>query len=175
MIDFTSIDYLRHGTLRQREAYKVLLNNKIIEKLSGYTPTLAGTIPINIDIAGSDLDILCYYKDADTFAATLKSGFANYKTFRVVQTIINGTETILANFYCHGFEIEIFGQPIPVIEQAGYRHMVIEHYILIKYGEAFRQKVVALKEAGYKTEPAFGKLLDLKGDPYKALLNYITD
>jgi hypothetical protein len=59
MIDFTTIDYLKEGNDRQKKAYEVLLKYKIFEKLSNYSPLLAGTVPIEIDIEGSDLDIIC--------------------------------------------------------------------------------------------------------------------
>jgi len=57
MIDFTTIDYLKNGNERQKRAYEVLLKYKIFEKLSNYSPVLAGTFPIEIDVEGSDLDI----------------------------------------------------------------------------------------------------------------------
>jgi hypothetical protein len=53
--------------------------------------------------------------------------------------------------------------------------MLIEHHLLNYYDEEFRLKIVSLKEQGYKTEPAFAKVLNLKGDPYQALLNYKID
>ena len=44
--------------------------------------------------------------------------------------------------------------------------------ILEKEGEEFRKQIINLKEKGWKTEPAFAKLLGLKEDPYLELLNY---
>ncbi|MXN89890.1 DUF4269 domain-containing protein [Flavobacterium sp. Sd200] len=172
MYFFDSIDYLQHGTPRQKHTFRTLSEIGIIEKLAGYSPTLAGTIPINIDIDKSDLDILCHYTNADVFYKKVFDAFSHFQDFKIVKTTVNGTETVLANFYCNDFEIEIFGQPIPVHQQNGYLHMIAEYQILVKYGEPFRKQVIALKEAGYKTEPAFAKLLGLEGDPYEALLNY---
>lgn len=174
MTIFNTIYHLQHGTPRQQQAYNVLINNNIIEKLEGYSLVLAGTIPININIESSDLDILCQYTNVQIFYKLVKTNFEQHRQFKIKQTLINGIETILANFYCNDFEIEIFGQPIPVTQQSGYLHMIAEHQILLKQGEGFRQQIIALKNAGYKTEPAFAKLLDLKGDPYEALLNYIV-
>ena len=59
MIDFTTIDYLENGNEKQKRAYKVLSKYQIFEKLKDYSPILAVTIPIEIDIEGSDLDIIC--------------------------------------------------------------------------------------------------------------------
>ncbi|MGL4365226.1 MAG: DUF4269 domain-containing protein [Cetobacterium sp.] len=36
----------------------------------------------------------------------------------------------------------------------------------------FQDKIVSLKRAGIKTEPAFAKLLELNGNPYEELLNF---
>ncbi|PTT32500.1 DUF4269 domain-containing protein, partial [Chryseobacterium sp. HMWF028] len=55
MLDFTKIDYLKDGNERQGRAYEVLTKYNVFEKLSNYSPVLAGTIPIEIDIEGSDL------------------------------------------------------------------------------------------------------------------------
>ena len=50
--------------------------------------------------------------------------------------------------------------------------MIIEAEILEEKGEDFRQKIIELKKSGIKTEPAFAQLLNLKGDPYEALINF---
>jgi hypothetical protein len=43
--------------------------------------------------------------------------------------------------------------------------------LLRRGGETFRQEIIRLKQAGYKTEPAFALLLGLDDhDPYAALL-----
>ena len=50
--------------------------------------------------------------------------------------------------------------------------MIIENEILKEQGEEFRKKIIELKIQGYKTEPAFAKLLQLSGNPYEAILNF---
>jgi len=59
MIDFTKLDYLKIGNEKQKRAYEILTKYKIFEKLDNYSPLLTGTIPIEIDIESSDLDIIC--------------------------------------------------------------------------------------------------------------------
>jgi hypothetical protein len=84
--------------------------------------------------------------------------------------VIKNDETIVANFRLDEFRIELFGQNRPTREQESYRHMIIEHRIILDRGESFRQEVIRLKKEGVKTEPAFCKLLGIEGDPYEALL-----
>lgn len=86
--------------------------------------------------------------------------------------MIHDEESVVCNFKTDDFEIEIFGQNIPPKQQNAYRHMLIEHQILQEKGEGFRLKIIELKRTGYKTEPAFAELLNLKGNPYLALLKY---
>jgi len=172
MKDFRNIDYLKIGNQKQIQAFKVLTEKKILMNLAEFYPVLVGTIPINIDIETSDLDIICYWIDKMVFTEKIQSNFNNEDKFIIRDTFINNQETVIASFETAGFKIEIFGQNIPVREQNGYRHMITEYEILQSKGENFRREIIKLKQQGYKTEPAFGLLLGLKGDPYSALLDY---
>ena len=168
MIDFLDITYLKFGNKKQQKVYQVLVKNKIMEKLSTYSPILVGTIPINIDIETSDIDIICYVRNKNQFIEALVSHFQNLMGFKVTtNTVFN---SIKANFYIDDFEFEIFGQDLVSIQQNAYQHMIIEYRILIEKGEQFRQEIIKLKRQGLKTEPAFAKLLGLDGNPYTALL-----
>ena len=57
------IAYLQSGNERQNNAYSALNKLKILKILREYNPTLVGTIPIEIDISESDLDIICEVYD----------------------------------------------------------------------------------------------------------------
>lgn len=172
MTDFLTIDYLKIGTNKQQKAFEVLNENLIFQNLSEFTPVLVGTIPLNIDIPSSDLDIACYWKDKNHFEEIIKNAFGKERNFQISETSISGEATIIANFFLGNFEIEIFGQHIPVSQQNGFRHMTMEYQILEEQGEEFRKKIIKLKMQGYKTEPAFAKLLHLSGNPYEAILNF---
>jgi Domain of unknown function (DUF4269) len=172
MIDFTTIEYLKTGNPKQIRAYEVLTQNKILSKLAEFDPVLVGTIPINIAIENSDLDIICFWKDKAYFIEKVTTIFGNETDFKIRETTINNQVSVIANFKKAAFEIEIFGQNIPVKNQNGYRHMIIEYKILQLKGEKFRLEIIQLKQKGYKTEPAFGILLGLKDDPYAELLEY---
>jgi len=171
MINFLDTAYLKSGNEKQIKAYRVLTENDIIEKLAKYNPILVGTIPINIDIKNSDLDIICYVQDMKNFRNDLAHHFNQEKDFVISENA--KLHSLKANFFIDEFEIEIFGQSIPTENQNAYRHMLIEYQILLKKGEGFRQQIIELKNQGYKTEPAFAKLLGLDGNPYEELLKLV--
>ena len=169
-INFTTIEYLKAGNPKQVKTYHILTKNKIMERLKKYDPIQAGTIPINIDIENSDLDVICCFKELGEFARTTKELFGQMEGFAIKTRKHQNTLSVKANFRVDDFEIEIFGQDIPTRLQNAYRHMVIEHRLLCERGEPFRQEIIKLKQQGYKTEPAFAKLLGIEGDPYTGLL-----
>lgn len=143
-----------------------------MDKLAAFTPVLAGTYPIGINIPGSDLDIICSFKDAVYFRDYLQQVFQDYQGYSVTEKMIRGIESVIVRFQSDGFKFEIFGQPIPVSEQYAYRHMIIECKLLQHHGESFRKKIVALKTKGLSTEEAFANILGIQGDPYEGLLNF---
>lgn len=174
-MNFDNIEYLQHGNDRQRQAYSILTNHQILIKLKQFDPLLVGTIPINIDIENSDLDIICYFADKQEFQKSIIYNFGNQRNFTIIEQSNLDTSAIVANFILDGHEIEIFGQNIPTKQQFAYRHLLVEYKLLRKYGEKFRQQIIELKRQGHKTEPAFAIALDLKGDPYTELLKFETD
>ena len=174
-IDFKNIEYLKQGNPKQRQVYEVLAKISILKTLRAYNPILVGTIPINIDIDSSDVDIICHAKDLVHFKKLIEKEFGHYKDFILKEKPELEPVAIVATFCIDKFTFEIFGQDTPTTKQNAYRHMVIEYNLLQKLGEAFREKIVELKRQGCKTEPAFGIVLGLKGDPYVELLKYEID
>lgn len=170
-IDFTDIAYLKTGNDRQKMAFLILTKLKVLEKLKAYQPILTGTIPIGIDLPESDLDIICECKNHKEFSNTLIALFSDKDNFAIKTKSLNGIVVTIAKFLTESFEIEIFGQDCPTSHQNAYKHMLVEHKILNAKGDTFKKNILKLKKQGLKTEPAFAKLLGLKGDPYKALLN----
>lgn len=172
MTDFSNIEYLKNGNQKQRNVFKVLTQHKILSNLAQFDPILVGTIPINIDIENSDLDIICYFKNKANFIEKIILFFEKEAGFTIKEIFINDRDSVVANFKIEDFEIEVFGQNIPTKDQNGYNHMLIEYEILQSKDEGFRLEIIKLKQNGYKTEPAFAFLLGLKGDPYTELLDY---
>lgn len=175
IVDFENIEYLKYGNKRQQLAYSALTKNCILTKLNRFDPIPVGTIPVNIDIESSDLDIICYFTDKQEFQNSITDIFKTENGFTIKEKVDIDPIAIVANFIADGFEIEIFGQSIPTKQQIAYKHMIIEHKLLNQHGEAFRQKIIELKRQGYKTEPAFALLLGLTGDPYNELLKVETN
>ncbi|WP_294283663.1 DUF4269 domain-containing protein [uncultured Chryseobacterium sp.] len=175
MIDFTTTDYLRNGNEKQRRAYEVLSKYRIFEKLKDYAPVLAGTIPIGIDIEGSDLDIICEvdlrFEDDFLDDLAFSKCIPDDIDVKIEYPMIEGEKCITVNFTIEEFPVEIFGQNKPATEQKAYRHMMAEYRILQEKGEDFKNEIIALKKQGIKTEPAFGILLGLK-NPYEDLLKF---
>lgn len=170
MIDFKNIEYLKTGNNKQKMAFKILGEIEIFDKLKKYNPILAGTIPIDIDLPESDLDIICECSNHEEFRNEITRLFSNYSNFKINKIIQNGIESSIANFYYSDFEIEIFAQNIPTHKQNAYKHMLIEHSLLLENGPKFKNEIIKLKSQGFKTEAAFAKILNIKGNPYLELL-----
>ncbi|WP_152392341.1 DUF4269 domain-containing protein [Paenibacillus guangzhouensis] len=167
---FTRLDYLAQGNARQRDAYRMLIELGIFHTLERYDPLLVGTIPIDIDLPESDLDIICEVHDLEAFEKLINHTYGQMASYSARQREVGGISRFVANFTYRGWPIEIFAEPIPTAEQNGYRHMIVEHRILQLIREEGKRKIRALKQAGLKTEPAFAQHLHMAGDPYAGLL-----
>lgn len=168
---FTNPTYLKTGTESQRLAYHALHKLGIFTALAPYHPVLTGTLPININIAGSDLDILCEVYQPDDFIDHVKVHFGHLPGFAVTQSVVQELPSVIIHFYHQGWPFELFGQPLPAIKQVAYLHMVTEHRILQQASPHFQSMIRQLKQKGIKTEPAFAHLLRLSANPYEAILS----
>ncbi|WFD11884.1 DUF4269 domain-containing protein [Tepidibacter hydrothermalis] len=166
--DFKDIEYLKEGNTRKQRSYEILKKINIFNLLSKYNPILVGTIPIDIDIENSDLDIVCKVEDFRKFEELLIKEFSKYKEFKV--TYKASSRVIICNFKVENMEIEIYGSKLDTDKTNSYRHMIIEYRLLNLLGDDFKAKIIDLKKQGLKTEPAFSQILKLKGNPYEELL-----
>ncbi|MDF4202765.1 DUF4269 domain-containing protein [Maribacter sp. SA7] len=169
-INFDNIDYLKLGNERQQKAYTDIIQHKILEILKPYHPIVTGTIPIEIDLPESDIDIICKCKDHNEFKSVVTHHFSKMQGFHLYTRKQNDKKVTIAEFRTENFLIELFAQNIPTKQQNAYLHMITEHAILQEKGNSFQQEIIKLKASGLKTEPAFAKLLGLKGDPYEEIL-----
>ncbi len=168
--NFKNLEYLKSGDSRQKVAFYEIEKLGIFQKLEKYNPVLAGTIPIDIDVPESDLDVICACNNHSGFSKTLIKYFETENDFKIYSTKINGIKSTVAEFKTEHFTFEIFGQNIPTEKQYAYRHMILENKILEREGIEFKKEIRRLKSKGIKTEHAFAKLLALKGNPYEELL-----
>ena len=168
---FDKIDYLQLGNEKQIRAYKAISNLGIMDYLSEYNPTLCGTFPLGIDIVGSDLDIIMDVVDFLPYEKRVETLYGDKENFHIKRLLIREVSVVKANFIYGGFEFELFAKPQSVKEQYAYLHMIIENSLMKQFPN-IRAEVTQLKIQGFKTEPAFCKVLGLEGDPYESLLNY---
>lgn len=137
----------------------------------GEAPALAGSLPLDLALDESDLDIISYSPDLKTFSGILRSEFGELEGFQSSRGISLGVATLMTKFSFAGEDYEIFTQNVLVPRQNAVVHLLVEERILQLGGSAFREKVWLARLRGLKTEPAFGEVLQLK-DPHRELLTF---
>lgn len=153
----------------------MLTSYTIFERLKDFSPILAGTFPIDIAVESSDLDIILASDNLEMLSEILIFNFANFNQFSLEIKTVKNEKILICRFNLEEFPVEVYAKNQATKDQKAYRHMLIEYQILQKHDDEFRQNIIALKKTGIKTEPAFAQLLQLNGDPYKALLDYQLD
>jgi hypothetical protein len=149
-----------------REALERL---NLLAALSPFDPHIAGTPPLGLDLPSSDIDVLCHAVDSTAFTDCLWAHGSTRSDFRIHQWIA-GERAIVASFRAFDWTIEIFGSAQRVEHQSGWRHFEVERRLLETGGTRLRERVMARRRGGMKTEPAFAAVLGLSGDPYEELL-----
>ncbi|MBN8539604.1 MAG: DUF4269 domain-containing protein [Deltaproteobacteria bacterium] len=176
--DFGSIEYLADGSHRQKRAYLALRELDLFTSLAQWTgdemelgsgSALAGSIPLDLGVAESDLDIVTFSTDLKQTATLFREKFSARQNFSSSRGIVLGAATLVTRFDFGGESFEIFTQNVPLPLQNAIVHMLVEERLLLLGGLKFREKIMALREQGEKTEPAFGKVLGLE-EPYRELL-----
>jgi len=151
--DFRTIAYLQGGTSRQRAAYDALTALGVMKTLAAYDARLAGTIPLDVDIPGSDLDIICQVAAAQSegFARLLRWEYEHLPGFTLARKQRYGRTVSLCDFTFREFPIQIYGSPEPVTRQRAWVHMIAEAHLLAQAKPEEKEAVRALKRAGMKT------------------------
>jgi Domain of unknown function (DUF4269) len=158
---------IRHDRRSYEEA---LAECGVLAVLASFDPRIAGTPPLGLDLPGSDIDVLCFAPDAHAFTATVWHNFSSAPNFMAKQ-LVRAPRPVVASFEAADWRIELYGEPVPVEQQRGWRHFAIERRLLALGGEDLLVAVLALRQQGLKTEPAFAAALRLMCDPYLALLD----
>lgn len=169
-MNWREIAYLQKGTVRQRAAHDTLVDLDILARLRPFDPALVSTVCVDLDVPGSDLDVICEMRDESEFRATVENGYGARRDFRMWQ---RDDGAVVAQFETEAFPVEIFGKERPVQDQMAWRHLTAMKRLL-NVEPRLRETVRAMKKEGVGTEPAFAKLLDLDGDPYEAMLSLET-
>ncbi len=153
-----------------RPGYReALADSRVLAALAAFDPHVAGTPPLGLDLPDSDIDILCHAPDADAFCTIAWFACAGFEDFTMHQWR-SGGRPVIARFRAQGWAFELFASPEPVTAQAGWRHFIVERRLLGLGGDRLRDAVMTARREGLKTEPAFAKILGLRGDPYAAIL-----
>src|SRR5229473_818491 len=103
------------------------------------------------------------------FERVVRQAFADRPGFTCERQPTGATLAILARFRSLELPVEVFGQAVPVDQQRGYRHLLVEARLLELGGPRLRRAVLDLRGKGTKTEPAFAHALGLSGDPHERL------
>lgn len=164
------LETMSRGNDRQKKAYAALRKIELFEKLKAYSPVLAGTVPIDVDIPSSDLDVICSVPNLEAFAHELKDLYGTYDGFDLHHKLFRSQPTVVARFNAEGEKIEIFAQPASVFTQPAVLHMLIEARLLAFAPPEAREKIRQFKLTGMKTEPAFAEVFDIKGNAFEELL-----
>ncbi|MCD7973382.1 MAG: DUF4269 domain-containing protein [Candidatus Azobacteroides sp.] len=165
MHSWSTLDYLKTGDSLQQRSARLLEELDIFRILCEYDPLLVGTIPIGIYTDSSDLDIICHLREKKEFHKLIHNSFSSFASFHFHMDDFS----YVAGFIYKNMPVEIYAEPTETSKQKGFRHMIVENDILELADEKVKQNIIQLKKEGLKTEPAFGRLLNLK-KPYNQLL-----
>lgn len=163
--------FLAKGTKRQLAAFHALETLDIFSVLKDFSPVVAGSVPLDVDLPGSDLDIICFSENLEAFADTVTRRFGGFENFDLKHTVKYGLPTVIARFSGpNDFPIEIFAQGQSVFRQAAVIHLLVEARLLAFAAQGARERIRQLKGAGRSTEEAFADCFALPGEPYEELL-----
>ena len=141
----------------------------VLELLKSFDPRVVGTLPLDLALESSDIDIVCAARDPNAFAELVWQACRSFEGFRIFRWR-EKRRPVVARFVFAGWPFELFADPRPVDQQGAWRHFEVERRLLAMDDGRLRAAVWRLRRAGLKTEPAFAQALELAGDPYEAML-----
>ncbi|AHZ85440.1 hypothetical protein Bb109J_c3406 [Bdellovibrio bacteriovorus] len=155
--------------LEKNEAvYAAVKKSGVLKSLKEHQPLLVGTYPLGMNVSGSDVDVLINVPDLMAAEGLLQKLFSNFENFTIESHMQSAAVT--ASFDFQGVPFEVFAQVKDSAKQNGNLHFLAEERLLHVGGSSLGEKILALRKAGDKTEPAFAKALGLSGNPYAELL-----
>ena len=153
------------------QVFSAIRGSEVLERLARFDPLVAGTFPLNIFTAESDVDVLVCSEDLSLLSDEITKLYSSFDCFKLDFVKQDEGSYLLAKFNYNDVPFEIFGQSITTVKQRGYKHFQVEERLLKLGGGTLRKKVRELRSSGLKTEPAFASALDLSGDPYISILD----
>ncbi|WP_136616873.1 MULTISPECIES: DUF4269 domain-containing protein [Mesorhizobium] len=145
-----------------------VIGARVVEHLADFDWRIVGTPPLGIDVPNSDIDIICHTLNYEQFADVVWGSFGYHLDFSLRQWS-SGERCVVCDFFFDGWKFQIFGDRRCIVDQAAWRHFVVEQRLLALGGETLRQRVFAERLQGFKTEPAFAKVLGLDGNPFSEM------
>lgn len=155
---------------KNTKVWSAITQSKILDIFSEYKPLIAGTFPLNVEVEGSDVDILMQAKDLEEVRALVLKHFGNCTNFSQSIQKVDELDTLICSFIFNEVPFELFIQDKEPVRQTAYLHFLIEERLLKLGGELFKEKIINERKAGLKTEPAFAKIIGIEGDAYLQLL-----
>lgn len=133
------------------------------EALRPYRPRIVGTMPLGLYTADSDIDVLCEARDLDAFAVFMEGRYGNRDDFALERRDRRSEEgaAVVVRMETGVWPVEVHAQALPTVDQRPYRHYAMAYRLLRLGGADLRERVLALKEDGRATEPAFAEVLGL--------------
>jgi predicted metalloenzyme YecM len=155
------------------DLHQWLESTNLMAKMAAWRPLFSGSIPLEIDLPGSDLDILLEATDLERDSVAIKKALGRSIDLTWKPAVSShGGRALIARIKNAPRTIELFLSETPVLRQNSHRHLLSEYLYLLAKGESLRTEVRKLKQSGLRTEPAFAAALDITGDPYQELLKW---
>jgi hypothetical protein len=89
-----------------------------------FDPRVAGTPPLGLDLPGSDIDVLCFAPDARIFSDIVWHAFSDAPAF-IAKQWVDPPRAVVVSFEAAGWQIQLYGEAIPVERQRGWRHFAL--------------------------------------------------
>lgn len=156
---------------KQSLVFSALAESKILSDLKKFHPLVVGTFPLDVQTENSDVDIVLSNNNLQEVEECFLKYYSYLPHFKMNTSCLLDRDTVIASFTFKNIPFELFAQRRLSFTQNGYRHFQVEERLLKIGGSEFKKKIIALRQSGLKTEPAFAQALSLKGDPYVALSN----
>lgn len=142
----------------------------LLTKLRAFQVEIAGTAPLGLSVADSDIDVLCFSPTPEPLEQAIWGAFGHEQDFSL-RRWIGGERPVIAMFKVHNWTFQIYGSDVPVREQMGWKLYQAEIRLLAIGGRDFKEEIMRRRAKGMKTIPAMMSILGRAGDPYAALID----